>query len=112
MQFHGHNVIHDFNGEEIIGTFQRRLLKTNQQEFRIEKALRRKGDKLYVKSKGYDSLFNSWVSKKDLIYYHMKMSQYFPKPSEPFGGDIHVKVDLSNYATKIFQCWLIRQVLH
>ena len=29
-----------------------------------------------------------------------KMSQYFPKPYEPFGGDINVKVDLSNYTTK------------
>ena len=29
------------------------------------------------------------------------MNQYFPKPCEPFGGDIDVKVDLSNYATKI-----------
>ena len=28
------------------------------------------------------------------------MSPYFPKPHEPFGGDINVKVDLSNYATK------------
>ena len=28
------------------------------------------------------------------------MSQYFPKPYEPFGGDINVKVDLSHYATK------------
>ena len=28
------------------------------------------------------------------------MSQYFPKPYEPFGGDMNVKVDLSNYATK------------
>ena len=28
------------------------------------------------------------------------MSQYFPKLQEPFGGDINVKVDLSNYATK------------
>ena len=28
------------------------------------------------------------------------MSQYFPKPYEPFGGDINVAVDLSNYATK------------
>ena len=27
------------------------------------------------------------------------MSQYFPKPYEPFGGDINVKVDLSNHAT-------------
>ena len=29
------------------------------------------------------------------------MSQYFSKPYEPFAGDINVKVDLSNYATKI-----------
>ena len=28
------------------------------------------------------------------------MSQYLPKPYEPFGGDIDVKVDLLNYATK------------
>ena len=28
------------------------------------------------------------------------MSQYFPNPYEPFGGDVNVKVDLSNYATK------------
>ena len=29
-----------------------------------------------------------------------KMSQYFQKPYEPFGGEINVEVDLSNYATK------------
>ena len=29
------------------------------------------------------------------------MSQYFPKPYEPFGGDINAKVDLSNFATKV-----------
>ena len=29
-----------------------------------------------------------------------KMSQYFPKPYERFGGDINVTVDLSNFATK------------
>ena len=28
------------------------------------------------------------------------MSQHFPKPSEPYGGDINVRVDVSNYATK------------
>ena len=28
------------------------------------------------------------------------MSQHFPKPYEPFGGDFNVKADLSNYATK------------
>ena len=31
-----------------------------------------------------------------------KMSQYFPKPYEPFSGDINVKVDLSNYSTKAY----------
>ena len=31
---------------------------------------------------------------------HIKIRQYFPKPYEPFGGDINVKVDMSNYATK------------
>ena len=33
-------------------------------------------------------------------FHSIKTSQYFPKPYEPFGGDINVKVDLSNYATK------------
>ena len=43
-------VINDLNGKEIVGTFyEKELQKTNQQEFRIEKVIRRKGDKLYVK---------------------------------------------------------------
>ena len=75
--------------------------KTNQQEFRIEKVIKIKGDKLYVKWKGYVSLFNRWVDKKNLVLsYCIKVNQYFPKPNEPFGEDINVKVDLSNYATK------------
>ena len=53
-------VINDLNGEEIIETFyEKELQKNNQQEFRIGKVIRRKGDKLYVKWKGYDSSFNS-----------------------------------------------------
>ena len=61
-------VINDLNGEEIIGTFyEKELQKTNQQEFRIEKTIKKKGDKLYVKWKGCDSSFNSWIDKKDLV---------------------------------------------
>ena len=61
-------VINDLNGEEIIGTFyEKELQRTNQHEFRIEKVIKKKDDKLYVKWKGYDSSFNSWIDKKDLI---------------------------------------------
>ena len=60
IQFLGQIVINDLSGEEIIGTFyEKELQKTNQQEFRIEKVIRRKGDKLYVKWKGNDNSFNS-----------------------------------------------------
>ena len=60
--------ISDLNGEKVIGTFYKKeLQKTNQKEFRIEKVLKRKGDPLYVKWKGYDNSFNSWINKKDII---------------------------------------------
>ena len=41
--------------------------KTSQERFRIKKVLKRKGDKLYVKWKGYDNSFNSWINKKNLV---------------------------------------------
>ena len=64
IQFFGH-VVSDLNGEEIIGIFyEKELQKTSQEKFRIEKVLKRKGDKLYVKWKGYDNRFNSWIDKK------------------------------------------------
>ena len=57
-------VINDLNGEEITGTFhEKELQKTNQEEFRIEKVIRRKGDKLYVKWKGYNNSFKSSIDK-------------------------------------------------
>ena len=41
--------------------------KTNQKEFRVEKVIKRKGDKLYVKWKGYNSSFTSWIDKKNIV---------------------------------------------
>ena len=67
------NVVTDFNGEELTGSFYEKELKeTSQEKFRIEKVLKRKGDKLYVKWKGYDNHFNSWIDKKDLQVFQMK----------------------------------------
>ena len=58
----------DLNGKEIIVTFYKReLQKKNQEESTIEKAIKKKGNKLYVKWKGYDNSFNSWIDKKDLV---------------------------------------------
>ena len=58
-------VVNDLNGKEIAGTFyENELQKTNQKEFRIEKVIKRKGDKLHIKWKGFDNSFNSWIDKK------------------------------------------------
>ena len=58
-------VLNDLNGEEIIDSFYEKA--TNQREFRVEKVIKRKSDKLYVKWKGYDNSFNSWIDKKDIV---------------------------------------------
>ena len=41
--------------------------KTNQKEFTTEKIIKRKGDKFYVKWKGYDNSFSTWINKKDIL---------------------------------------------
>ena len=61
-------VISDLKNEEIVGTFyEKELQKTNQKEFRVEKVIKKKGDQLYVKWKGFDSSFNSRIDKKDIV---------------------------------------------
>ena len=53
-------VISDLNGEEIVGRFyEKELQKTNEKEFRIEKVIKKKGNKLYIKQKGYNDSFYS-----------------------------------------------------
>ena len=86
--------------------FWKRIPKTKSKKFRIEKVIKRKGDKLYVKWKGYDSLFKIWIDKKTLneilsnaisLYKNKSILSYYP---QNFRGNIKVKVDLPNYATK------------
>ena len=66
----------DLNGEEIKGSFyEQELQKTTQEMFRIEKVIRRKGDKSLVKWVGYPDEFNSWIDNKDLVkLYFFNMS--------------------------------------
>ena len=60
-------VISDLNREETVGPFyEKKLQKTNQKVFRVNKVVKRKDDKLYVKWKGYNSSFNKRIDKKDI----------------------------------------------
>ena len=61
-------VISDLSGEEIVGTFyEKKLQISNQKEFRVEKTVKRKDNKLYVRQKGYDNSLNIGVHKKDIV---------------------------------------------
>ena len=53
--------------KNIVTFYEKELQKIDQQEFRIEKVIRKISDKLYVKWKGYDNSFNSWIDKKGLV---------------------------------------------
>ena len=69
--------ISDRNREAIVRTFYEKEFQIkNQKDFRVEKVIKRKSDKLYVKWKGYDNSFNSWIDKKDIV----QMSEYYPEP--------------------------------
>ena len=60
--------ITDYNGEEIQGTFyEQELQKTSQEIFRIEKVIRKRGNKSLVKWLGYPDSFNSWVNTDSLV---------------------------------------------
>ena len=89
-------VVIDLKGEEIVGTFYKKeLQRANQKEVRVEKVIKRKGNKLFVQWKSYGGSFNSWIDKKDIV----SMSEYFTEPKSSVGR-VKVELDLSNYATK------------
>ena len=56
-------LIGDLKREETVGTFYKKeLQKTNQKEFRFEKVIKRKAE-----WKAYNSSFNSWIYKEDIV---------------------------------------------
>ena len=60
--------ITDYNEEEIQGSFyEQELQKTSQKTFRIEKVLKRQGDKSLVKWMRYPKSFNSWIDTKAMV---------------------------------------------
>ena len=86
------NVISDFRGEEIVGTFyEKTLQKMNQKEFSAAKVLKRKGTNFYVKWKGYVNSFNSWIGKNDIEI----------QDQNNFKETVKVELNSSNFATKV-----------
>ena len=60
----------DLNDEKLDGTFyEQELQKTNLALYVIEKTIKIKNDKLFVKWRGYNNSLNSWIDKKDVIKY-------------------------------------------
>ncbi|GBN04847.1 hypothetical protein AVEN_1928-1 [Araneus ventricosus] len=61
--------IKGLNGKEIKGTYyEKELVKYNKKDdiFKIEKIIKKEGDKYFVKWLGYPDEFNSWISQKDI----------------------------------------------
>ena len=69
--------------------------KANQKVFRAEKVMKRK-DVLFNKWNSYDNSFHSWIDKKR----HNTNELIFSK-TEIVRKEVKVKLDLSNYATKV-----------
>ena len=54
--------------DKLLGLFKKKeLQKTNQKEFSVEKVIKRKSEKLYVKWKDYNNYLNSWIDKKGIV---------------------------------------------
>ena len=73
-------IISHIKDEEIVGTFyEKELQRRNQKEFRVEKVIKRKDDKVYVKWKAKIVLLTLGLIKKHSI------NEYFPEPKS-LGG--------------------------
>ena len=57
------NVVKCLNREETVGTFYAK----GKSEFRVEKVIKKKGDKLNGKWKAYSNLFSSWIDIKNIV---------------------------------------------
>ena len=73
----------------------KRIAKDKSGIVHRRKSNQEKRGKLYIKWKGYDDLFHSWIDKKDIL----EMSEYFPK-LKPLGENVKFDIDIYNYATK------------
>ena len=66
--FRGHMLLALLKMKKLLERFTKKNCRKNdQKEFRIEKVIKKKGDNLYVRWKGYDSSSNSWTDKNNIV---------------------------------------------
>ena len=53
--------------KKLLERLTKRNCKKQIKKFKVEKVIKRKGDKLYVQWKGYNSSFKSWIDQRDII---------------------------------------------
>ena len=75
------------------------MQKTNQIEFRVQKVIKGKGDKLYINWKSCDNSFSSLINKKKTKNITL-MKEYFRQRYEISSENIKVELDLYNYPRK------------
>ena len=76
------------------------LYEKELRKFRVEKVIKRKGDKLYFKLKGYDNSINSWIDKKDIILKNKLISRIIYPQQNQKKKKKKIELDFSNSATK------------
>ena len=53
--------------KKLLKLFIKKIAKNKSKSFRTETVIKKNGEKLYVKWKGYNNSFNSWIDKKDIV---------------------------------------------
>ena len=95
------SMVYKFSDKKLTGSGVNIPLEFNEQLAKeLHKQVIRKSKKRKV--------YSGFIARFKKRFHLIKMSQYFPKPYELFGGNINVKVDLWNYATKAD----IKKILH
>ena len=65
----GHMLLEILKAKNLLEHFmkkKKKMLKTNQKDFRVEKGIKSEDNKIYVKWKSYNNSFNSWIDKKEI----------------------------------------------
>ena len=90
----------NLTGKKVVGMFYEKEWQIkNQKEFKVQKVIKTKGDKLYIKRKDFDHSFNNWIDKNNVFHNFPKYIVLIFQNQNLLGKNVKVGLDLFNYAT-------------